>query len=73
MSESGGLLQGKSEFYIPSAVTAMIESDGVEVTALKSTGQWFGVTYREDRAAVAATISEMVRQGLYETPLRKNS
>ena len=71
--KNGGLSHEKSEFYIPSAVTAMIESDGVEVTVLKSAGQWFGVTYREDRAAVAETISEMVRQGLYETPLRKNS
>jgi hypothetical protein len=65
----GGLTAKKSEFYIPSAVTSMMASGAAETTVLKSNGQWFGVTYREDRDAVAAAIGGMVSRGLYPTPL----
>ena len=47
----------------------MMESGAVETVVLKSKGQWFGVTYREDRDAVASAIGRMVSQGLYPTPL----
>jgi UTP-glucose-1-phosphate uridylyltransferase len=67
--KEGGLTAKKSEFYIPSAVTSMMESGAVETVVLKSKGQWFGVTYREDRDAVASAIGRMVSQGLYPTPL----
>lgn len=66
---SGGLANLKSEFYIPTAVTNVIESGIKPVLVKHSNGRWFGVTYREDRDAVAGTISAMVAQGLYKTPL----
>jgi hypothetical protein len=52
-----GLASVKSEFYIPSAVTSMMASGNVETSVLRSTGQWLGVTYREDRDTVAAAIA----------------
>jgi hypothetical protein len=67
--KEGGLASAKSEFYIPSAVTLMMGSGIAETSVLRSNGQWFGVTYREDRDAVAAAIAGMVSQGLYPTPL----
>lgn len=66
---NGGLENAKSEFYIPSAVTALIGSGEASVSVLASSGRWFGVTYREDRAAVVAAMEEMTRSGLYQTPL----
>jgi hypothetical protein len=67
-----GLDSLKSELYIPSAVTSLIESGAAVVSVLMSNGRWFGVTCREDRAAVAATIKEMSRQGLFKTLLSKD-
>lgn len=67
--KEGGLASAKSEFYIPSAVTSMMASGAAETSVLRSNGRWFGVTYREDRDAVAGAIAGMVREGLYPTPL----
>jgi hypothetical protein len=67
--KEGGLASAKSEFYIPSAVTSMMASGAAETSVLRSNGQWFGVTYREDRDAVGVAIGTMVREGLYPTPL----
>ncbi len=67
--KEGGLASAKSEFYIPSAVTSMMASGAAETSVLRSNGQWFGVTYREDRDAVGEAIGNMVRKGLYPTPL----
>ncbi|MCX6970311.1 MAG: nucleotidyltransferase [Verrucomicrobia bacterium] len=67
--DSGGKENPKSEFYIPSAVSEIIASGAAPASVIPTTGRWFGVTYREDREAVTATFSELVRQGLYKTPL----
>ncbi len=67
--DAGGKENPKSEFYIPSAVSEIIASGVAPASVIPSTGRWFGVTYREDREAVAATLSELVKQGLYKTPL----
>jgi hypothetical protein len=66
---SGGIENPKSEFYIPSAVSEIIASGAAPASVIPTMGRWFGVTYREDREAVTATLSELVRQGLYKTPL----
>jgi choline kinase len=65
----GGAINPKSEFYIPSAVSAIIASGAVPVSVLLSNGHWFGVTYREDRAAVVAAMEKLVAQGIYPSPL----
>lgn len=69
----GGLEAPKAEFYIPSAVSALIDSGATRVTVLSSTDQWMGVTYREDRAAVAAALSRLVEEKIYPTPLWKEA
>jgi hypothetical protein len=68
----GGLDDPKAEFYIPSAVSSLIATKAPEVTALTSTDQWLGVTYREDREAVAEALSQRTAGGLYPTPLWKS-
>ncbi len=67
--DSGGKENPKSEFYIPSAVSEIIASGAAPASVIPSTGSWFGVTYREDREAVANNLSELIKQGLYKTPL----
>ncbi len=70
---SGGLGQQKSEFYIPSAVTAILASGRATATVLPSAGHWFGVTYKEDRDRVARTLSDLTARGLYHSPLWQHS
>ncbi len=66
---SGGIENPKSEFYIPSAVSEIIASGAAPASVLFSAGCWFGVTYKEDRDAVATALSQMVQDRLYPTPL----
>ena len=59
----------KSEFYLPSAVSDMIQSGAATVDVLPSNDTWFGVTYREDRPHVAAAIASLVGSGAYPAQL----
>ena len=59
----------KSEFYIPSAVASLIHSGDAEIKVMKSGDSWFGVTYREDKPLVQASIARLVRDGIYPSPL----
>ncbi len=59
----------KAEFYIPSAVSELIEKGETEVAVLESDARWFGVTYREDRDGVVAELARIVDAGDYPTPL----
>lgn len=59
----------KSEFYIPSAVAAMIDGGQAVVKVLPVESQWFGVTYKEDRPIVVAAMAELVARGEYPSPL----
>lgn len=59
----------KSEYYIPTAIAEMIESDAARVKVLPTNATWFGVTYREDKPLVMASLAELVKTGEYPTPL----
>jgi hypothetical protein len=60
----------KGEFYVPGAVDALVKSGQASVSVLRSDDAWFGITYREDKARVAAGISELVKAGRYPASLR---
>ena len=55
----------KSEFYIPFAVNTFINSGYATMRVLKTTAQWFGVTYKEDRPMVVARLAKLHEQGVY--------
>lgn len=55
----------KTEFYLPTAVTAMIESREAVVDVLPASGAWFGITYRDDRPRVVAALRSLVNAGVY--------
>jgi len=59
----------KSEFYLPTAVSALIARNDATVQLLPTTSQWFGVTYREDRAQVVARLAALVAAGEYPEKL----
>ncbi len=55
----------KSEYYIPFAVNTFIHDGSATMTVLKTTAQWFGVTYKEDRPAVVARLAALHADGVY--------
>jgi dTDP-glucose pyrophosphorylase len=55
----------KSEFYIPTAVAAMITAGEATVRVIPTSSEWFGVTYREDRPRVVESIARLVAAGAY--------
>ncbi len=55
----------KAEFYIPSAVNALIRGGKKQVKVSTTRSSWLGVTYREDRPFVAEGIRGLVRRGDY--------
>ncbi len=55
----------KAEFYLPTAVNALIREGQARVKVLPTPCHWFGVTYREDRPVVMESIRALVRAGEY--------
>lgn len=55
----------KSEFYIPSAVDMLIKTKQARVKVLPNTGQWFGITYKEDKPDVIERIKKLTENGEY--------
>jgi UTP-glucose-1-phosphate uridylyltransferase len=55
----------KSEFYIPAVVKEFMDEGLATVSVLDSPDPWFGLTYREDRDAVAARLRALVARGDY--------
>ena len=67
----GGLKDGdiKSEYLLPSIVDSMIKSGKAAVTVLESNDKWFGVTYKEDKPTVVASIRKLIDEGKYPESL----
>lgn len=55
----------KAEYYLPSAVDELIQSDRATAKVLQTSAQWYGVTYQEDKPVVVAALRRMTEQGLY--------
>lgn len=68
MGVSGGPAP-KAEFTIPAVVDGLIRSGRGTVKVLDTTARWFGVTYREDKATVQASIRVLVEAGEYPPAL----
>jgi len=63
LKENGDNL--KSEFYIPSVVDVLIKSGEAKVKLLRNSGQWFGITYREDKPLVIEKLNQLIAAGVY--------
>ncbi len=56
----------KSEYYLPSVVSSLIERGEKQVQVLVAEEKWYGVTYKEDKEKVVAAIGEKMDNGEYE-------
>lgn len=59
----------KAEFYIPTAVDALIKEGASKCRVLQSGEQWFGMTYPEDRESVVASLRDLIGAGRYPATL----
>lgn len=59
----------KSEFYIPTVVNELINDGTATLQVLPTTSKWFGVTYAADRDATVAQFAQLVKDGVYPSPL----
>ena len=59
----------KAEYYLPFAVSRMIDESLCRVKVLETNEKWIGVTYQEDRDGVRAAIREKTDAGEYPEPL----
>ncbi|MBQ8145010.1 MAG: nucleotidyltransferase [Butyricicoccus sp.] len=55
----------KAEFYLPSAVDALIRAGRATAKILTTSARWFGVTYQEDKPTVQAALRKMTEDGTY--------
>ena len=55
----------KAEFFLPFVVDGLIRSGEKSVTVLTTEDKWYGVTYKEDQAAVSAAIAALCAAGKY--------
>ncbi|GLB24444.1 nucleotidyltransferase [Lacrimispora xylanolytica] len=59
----------KSEYLLPKIIDKLVQNHEAKVRVLETKDRWFGVTYKEDKEAVAASIKALISEGVYKTPL----
>jgi len=67
LAERGSEL--KSEYYIPTLITELIEEGIAQVKMLTTDASWFGVTYQDDKPVVIESLNKLVNEGVYPSPL----
>ncbi len=58
-----------SEFYIPAFIDDIISKEGAVCEVLKTSSNWFGVTYPGDKPFVQEHLAKLIKAGVYPTPL----
>jgi len=61
----------KSEFYIPIIVETLLNSEKADFKVVPTDSKWFGVTYKEDKPIVQASIDQLIQDGTYPENLWK--
>lgn len=59
----------KAEYLLPTIVGGLLKENRIDLKVLKSHDKWFGVTYKEDKESVVASVRELVEQGVYPEKL----
>ena len=59
----------KAEYYLPFAVRELMEEKACTVKVYASEGEWFGVTYQDDKAKVMGGIKALIDKGEYPLSL----
>lgn len=55
----------KAEFFIPIIVETLLSNEGADFKVVPTDSKWFGVTYKEDKPVVQASIDQLIKDGVY--------
>ena len=69
LKSAGGNL--KAEFLLPSIVDELIKEGKATLQVLNTPETWLGITYKDDKPAVVASVRALVDRGVYPAPLWK--
>jgi len=59
----------KAEFFIPLIGEHLVNTEIASFKVVPTDNQWFGVTYKEDKPLVQASIDELIKKGNYPEKL----
>lgn len=59
----------KSEFFIPLVAEYLVKSGKADFKVVPTDSKWFGVTYKEDKPIVQASIDQLIKDGVYPSNL----
>ncbi len=59
----------KAECYLPGVIDSLIREGKATAEVLRSSDRWFGVTYKEDKPVVTASIQKLKDAGVYPEKL----
>lgn len=59
----------KAEYLIPTFIGQLLAEGKLEVKSLRTNDTWYGMTYKEDVAAVRDSFKKMLEQGIYKEDL----
>lgn len=59
----------EAEYLIPTFIGELLEQGKMSVKVLQSNDTWYGMTYKEDVAAVKESFEKMLEQGIYRRDL----
>jgi len=57
------------EYFLPTVVTTLISENKVSVDVINTDAVWYGMTYKEDKEVVKASILKEVQKGIYPSNL----
>ena len=61
----------KAEMYIPNVADSLIKSGILQTQVLNTTAEWFGITYKEDKASATKRLKKLTQAGEYPVNLWK--
>ena len=59
----------KGEYLLPIIIGDLLKEGRMKVEVRKSHDEWFGVTYKEDKPDVVASIQKLIKDGVYPEKL----
>ena len=59
----------KKEFFLPSVVQELMDTQKCDVKAIDTPAKWYGVTYHEDKEKIVNFIDRMIHEGTYPETL----
>lgn len=62
----------KAEYLLPTLIGGMLREGICTVKVLETRDKWFGVTYKEDKAAVVESFRKLIKDGVYEEELYRD-